>query len=150
MTRPASDRHRLLAPIWVLHLDAINLANGHQRQDITLGRPAPLRTYLFEAATVLLYRTKKWSSLKAWGRRYIVRLGAAQRGVIAFLQVPGPALYRPAMSRWDLVVATSVIRLLAAYPHSAAYVEAPDPDIIMRRYAISERTMTPAMASKVQ
>nr|GAJ37799.1 transposase for insertion sequence element IS1111A [Bradyrhizobium sp. DOA9] len=25
-----------------------------------------LRTYLFEAATVLLYRTKKWSSLKAW------------------------------------------------------------------------------------
>ena len=26
-----------------------------------------LRTYLFEAATVLLYRTKKWSSLKAWG-----------------------------------------------------------------------------------
>ena len=26
-----------------------------------------LRTYLFEAATVLLYRTKKWSRLKAWG-----------------------------------------------------------------------------------
>ena len=26
-----------------------------------------LRTYLFEAATVLLYRTKKWSALKAWG-----------------------------------------------------------------------------------
>src|ERR1700752_593749 len=26
-----------------------------------------LRTYLFEAATVLLYRTKKWSSLKALG-----------------------------------------------------------------------------------
>ncbi|MFK4534972.1 transposase [Bradyrhizobium ottawaense] len=26
-----------------------------------------LRTYLFEAVTVLLYRTKKWSSLKAWG-----------------------------------------------------------------------------------
>src|SRR3954469_1228654 len=26
-----------------------------------------LRTYLYEAATVLLYRTKKWSSLKAWG-----------------------------------------------------------------------------------
>ena len=26
-----------------------------------------LRTYLFEAATVLLYRTKKWSSLKSLG-----------------------------------------------------------------------------------
>jgi hypothetical protein len=25
-----------------------------------------LRTYLFEATTVLLYRTKKWCSLKAW------------------------------------------------------------------------------------
>ncbi|WP_247903793.1 IS110 family transposase [Bradyrhizobium sp. 131] len=28
-----------------------------------------LRTYLYEAATVLLYRTKKWSSLKAWGMK---------------------------------------------------------------------------------
>ena len=26
-----------------------------------------LRTYLFEAASVLLHRTKKWCSLKAWG-----------------------------------------------------------------------------------
>ena len=34
-----------------------------------------LRTYLFEAATVLLYRTKKWSSLKAWGMKLAKRIG---------------------------------------------------------------------------
>jgi hypothetical protein len=34
-----------------------------------------LRTYLFEAATVLLHRTKKWSSLKAWGIKLAKRIG---------------------------------------------------------------------------
>lgn len=34
-----------------------------------------LRTYLFEAATVLLYRTKQWSSLKAWGMKHVKRVG---------------------------------------------------------------------------
>jgi transposase len=34
-----------------------------------------LRAYLFEAATVLLYRTKKCSSLKAWGMRLAKRIG---------------------------------------------------------------------------
>ena len=34
-----------------------------------------LRTYLFEAATVLLYGTKKWSSLKAWGMKLAKRIG---------------------------------------------------------------------------
>jgi len=34
-----------------------------------------LRTYLFEAATVLPYRTKKWSSLKAWGMKLAKRIG---------------------------------------------------------------------------
>ena len=34
-----------------------------------------LRTYLFEAATVLIYRTKKWSSLKAWGMKLARRIG---------------------------------------------------------------------------
>jgi transposase len=34
-----------------------------------------LRTYLFEAATVLLHRTKKWSSLKAWGMKLAKRVG---------------------------------------------------------------------------
>ena len=48
------------------------------------------------------------------------------------------------MSRWDGVEATSFIRLVAARPYSAANVEAPGPDIIMRRCATSERTVTPA------
>lgn len=34
-----------------------------------------LRTYLFEAATVLLHRTKKWSTLKAWGMKLAKRIG---------------------------------------------------------------------------
>ena len=34
-----------------------------------------LRTYLFEAATVLLYRTKKWCCLKAWGMKLAKRIG---------------------------------------------------------------------------
>ena len=34
-----------------------------------------LRTYLFEATTVLIYRTKRWSSLKAWGMKLIKRIG---------------------------------------------------------------------------
>jgi hypothetical protein len=33
------------------------------------------RTYLFEAAAVLLYRTKKWSSLNAWGMKLAKRIG---------------------------------------------------------------------------
>jgi hypothetical protein len=45
-------------------------------------------------------------------------------------------------------VVTSVNRLVAARPYPAVHVEAPDPDIIMRRPATSERTMTPAMASQ--
>ncbi|MGY3693058.1 hypothetical protein ACVIGA_009015 [Bradyrhizobium sp. USDA 3240] len=51
------------------------------------------------------------------------------------------------MSRWDGVEATSFIRLVTARPYSAANVEASDPDIIMRRCATSERTMTPAKTS---
>ena len=43
---------------------------------------------------------------------------------------------------------TSFNRLAAARPHSDPHVEASDPDIIMRRLATSERTMTPAMASR--
>jgi transposase len=34
-----------------------------------------LRTYLFEGATVLLHRTKKWSPLKAWGMKLAKRIG---------------------------------------------------------------------------
>jgi transposase len=34
-----------------------------------------LRSYLFEAATVLLYRTKRWSAVKAWGTKLAKRIG---------------------------------------------------------------------------
>jgi transposase len=34
-----------------------------------------LRTYLYEAASVLLHRTKKWCTLKAWGLRLSKRIG---------------------------------------------------------------------------
>lgn len=34
-----------------------------------------LRTYLFEAASVLLHRTKRWSALKVWGLRLAKRVG---------------------------------------------------------------------------
>jgi transposase len=34
-----------------------------------------LRTYLYEAASVLLHRTKRWSVLKAWGMRLVKRIG---------------------------------------------------------------------------
>jgi hypothetical protein len=46
-----------------------------------------------------------------------------------------------------VVVVTSINRLVTARPYSAPHVEAPDPDIIMRRSATSERTMTPATTS---
>jgi hypothetical protein len=50
----------------------------------------------------------------------------------------------PAMSRWDGGCGDLVYSAVAVRPHSAARVEAPGPDIIIRRMATSERTMTPA------
>jgi transposase len=41
-----------------------------------------LRSYLFEAATVLLYRTKKWSSLKVWGMKLAKRIGVKKAKVV--------------------------------------------------------------------
>ena len=40
-----------------------------------------LRTYLFEAASVLLHRTQRWSALKAWGTRLLKRVGAKKAKV---------------------------------------------------------------------
>jgi transposase len=40
-----------------------------------------LRTYLYEAASVLLHRTKKWSALKAWGLRLAKRVGVKKAKV---------------------------------------------------------------------
>lgn len=35
-----------------------------------------LRTYLYDAATVLLHRSKNWAPLKAWGVGPMKRVGA--------------------------------------------------------------------------
>lgn len=40
-----------------------------------------LRTYLFEAASVLVHRTQKWSALKAWGVRLMKRIGGKKAKV---------------------------------------------------------------------
>jgi hypothetical protein len=34
-----------------------------------------LRSYLFEAAGIILLRVVKWSALKAWGTRLVKRIG---------------------------------------------------------------------------
>jgi len=40
-----------------------------------------LRTYLFEAASVLIHRAHRWSALKAWGVRLMKRIGAKKAKV---------------------------------------------------------------------
>jgi transposase len=40
-----------------------------------------LRSYLFESATVLHYRTKKWCALKAWGMKLAKRIGVKKAKV---------------------------------------------------------------------
>jgi transposase len=40
-----------------------------------------LRTYLFEAASVLIHRTQRWSTLKAWGVRLMKRVGSKKAKV---------------------------------------------------------------------
>jgi hypothetical protein len=80
------------------------------------------------------------------GGRHLVRMAPAECSQIVVFDSSwlGPA--ESAMSRWDGVVVTSFIRLVTVRPYPAAHVEAPNPDIIMRRSTTSERTMTPAMA----
>jgi len=40
-----------------------------------------LRTYLFEAAGIILHRVAKWSALKVWGTRLLKRIGAKKATV---------------------------------------------------------------------
>jgi transposase len=40
-----------------------------------------LRTYLFEAAGIILHRLAKWSALKVWGMRLLKRIGAKKATV---------------------------------------------------------------------
>ena len=48
---------------------------------ISKWRDRLLRTYLFEAASVLLHRTQRWSALKASGIRLVKRVGAKKAKV---------------------------------------------------------------------
>ncbi|MET4743345.1 hypothetical protein ABIF73_007484 [Bradyrhizobium japonicum] len=73
MTHPTFDRHQPSALIWTLHRGAVSPAQPLARS--LDGVAALPRTYLFEAAAVLLYRTKKWSSLNAWGMKLAKRIG---------------------------------------------------------------------------
>ena len=75
MTRRASDQPRQSAPIWALPLGATNLAKLTSLARYRDGATGFFAPTLFEAATVLLYRTKKWSSLKAWGMKLAKRIG---------------------------------------------------------------------------
>ena len=40
-----------------------------------------LRTYLFEAAGIILHRVSRWSALKAWGTRLAKRIGSKKATV---------------------------------------------------------------------
>jgi transposase len=42
---------------------------------VSKGGDRLLGSYLFQAATVILHRTKRWSALKAWGTQLVKRVG---------------------------------------------------------------------------
>ena len=46
-----------------------------------------LRTYLFEAAGIILHRVSRWSALKAWGTRLAKRIGSKKATVARKLAV---------------------------------------------------------------
>jgi transposase len=50
---------------------------------------ALLRTYLFEAAGIILHRAAKWSALKAWGTRLAKRIGAKKATVAVARKLSG-------------------------------------------------------------
>src|SRR5262245_18868863 len=57
---------------------------------------AMLRTYLFEAANVLLTRVPKWSALKAWGMRLAKRNGLRKAKVAVARKLAGLCIGRGA------------------------------------------------------
>ena len=120
-----------------------------------------LRTYLFEAASVLLHRTQRWSALKAWGMRLMKRVGAKKAKVAVARKIAvilhciwtdgtsfewGAEQRRPDANQdpacalaalvdvpaGTVVMVTSVNRLKANCSDFAAHVEAPTPNTIMR------------------
>jgi hypothetical protein len=66
-----------------------------------------LRTYLFEAPSVLLSRTQRWPALKAWDTRLKKRIGANQEAMAVARKIAGhPALHLD--RRHQFPVTTSV------------------------------------------
>ena len=71
-----------------------------------------MRSYLFEAANVLLTRVSTWSTLKAWGMRLAKRNGATKakvalaRKLAVILQAVAPnaimgwTLFQPRREQW--------------------------------------------------
>lgn len=135
-----------------------------------------LRTYLYEAASVLMHRTKKWSTLKAWGIRLSKRIGmkkakvAVARKMAVLSTASGstaPASnggakgrhrrfpHKPAHGRQSRHSRCprrdggcgDLVVSADVHWNVVAHVEAPDPNIIMR-HSTSERTMTPAMTAR--
>ncbi|MHC2432692.1 hypothetical protein ACVMB0_000067 [Bradyrhizobium sp. USDA 4451] len=148
-------------PIW---------RSGHQWQDIPMGRPSspdlPLRggdrAALSNEEMVFSQGLGNKACQANWHEK------GKGRHRPQYRRDPNPASgstahrsigCRPFISSWSgsptsdvplgrWFVAISFIRLVAARPYPAADVKASAPDIIMRRCATSEGTMTPAMASE--
>ncbi|MEO5758871.1 MAG: hypothetical protein ABIQ51_18635 [Mesorhizobium sp.] len=51
-----------------------------------------MRPYLYEAASVLMHRTKKWSALKDWGVRLSKRIGMKMAKVAVVRKIDVPSL----------------------------------------------------------
>jgi hypothetical protein len=82
MTRHGSDQPRRSGiPRLNTATETVGRA-GFQWPHLEMGGDRLLRTYLFEAASVLLHRTQRWSALKAWGVRLIKHVGAKKARVV--------------------------------------------------------------------
>jgi transposase len=71
---PASRQGRWLRWSAGTRRHRIQMVKGGRQSACIAGQPM-LRTYLYEAANVLLTRIAKWSTLKAWGIRLAKRSG---------------------------------------------------------------------------
>jgi transposase len=71
-----------------------------------------LRTYLFEAASVLLHRTKRWCALKAWGLRLAKRNGMKKAQVAVAKIGRYPSLH---LDRRDLIPVEQGTSLIPYY-----------------------------------
>ena len=174
MTHRTSDRHRASAPIWVLHLGATNLAKLTSMarypdgatvfSELTCSRHSALSDEEMVLSQGLGNEARQADRHEQGegrhrpedrrnpplhlGRRNILRVGPGKAGLIISCEILARFSTGRRCPAGTVVVVTSVNRRVAARPHSAGHVEAPDPDIIMRRCATSERTMTPATASR--